>query len=128
MTKKTTFFEGLSWFKFTNLGLALGTALNVYTSATKIVSGPKRRFFWEIPLKWLLPTYCALPCCKIWGKNLLNRSCDYTFLISGNDWAKKENFLKPSLHFSCAYCMPYYAGKFQKYYYSRSCDIRLCDF
>ena len=31
LTKKNTFFEGWSWFKFNNLGLALGIALEFYT-------------------------------------------------------------------------------------------------
>ena len=30
-----TFFEGLSWFKFNNLGLALGTNLKFSTSVAK---------------------------------------------------------------------------------------------
>ena len=38
LTRKTTFFEGWSWFnwfKFNNLVLALGTSLKVYTSVAK---------------------------------------------------------------------------------------------
>ena len=35
MTRKTTFFEGWSWFKLNNLGLALGTNLKFYTSFSK---------------------------------------------------------------------------------------------
>ena len=35
MTRKTKFFEGWSWFKFNDLGLALGTNLKFYTSAVK---------------------------------------------------------------------------------------------
>ena len=35
MTKKTAFCEGWSWFKFSNLGLALGTDLRPYTSVLK---------------------------------------------------------------------------------------------
>ena len=35
MTRKTAFFEGWSWFKFNNLGLALGTSFNLYTSVSK---------------------------------------------------------------------------------------------
>ena len=30
--KKNTFFEGLSWFKFNNFGLALGMALKLYSN------------------------------------------------------------------------------------------------
>ena len=35
LTGKTAFFEGWSWFKFNNLGLALGTNLKFYTSVAK---------------------------------------------------------------------------------------------
>ena len=35
VTRKTTFFKGWSWFKFNNLGLALGMALKFYTSLAK---------------------------------------------------------------------------------------------
>ena len=35
LTKKTAFREGWSWFKFNNLGLALGTDLKFYTSVLK---------------------------------------------------------------------------------------------
>ena len=35
MTRKTAFFEGWSWFKFNNLGLALGTNLKFYSSVAK---------------------------------------------------------------------------------------------
>ena len=33
--QKNRFFEGLSWFKFNNLGLALGTNLKFYTSVER---------------------------------------------------------------------------------------------
>ena len=35
MIRKTAFFEGRSWFKLNNLGLALGTNLGFYTSLSK---------------------------------------------------------------------------------------------
>ena len=35
LTRKTAFFEGWSWFKFNNLGLALGTNLKFYSSTEK---------------------------------------------------------------------------------------------
>ena len=35
MTRKTAFYEGWSWFKFNNLGLALGTSLKFYTSVAR---------------------------------------------------------------------------------------------
>ena len=41
LTRKTAFFEGWSWFKFNNLGLALDTNLKFYTS---VVKGLKLKF------------------------------------------------------------------------------------
>ena len=41
MTRKTTFFEGWSWFKFNNLGLALGMTLKFYT---RVAKGLKLKF------------------------------------------------------------------------------------
>ena len=35
MTRKTTFCEGLPWFKFNNFGVALGTNFKFYTSVAK---------------------------------------------------------------------------------------------
>ena len=35
LTKKTAFLEGWSWFKYNNLGLALGTNLKLYISEAK---------------------------------------------------------------------------------------------
>ena len=35
MSRKTAFFEGWPWFKFNNLGLALGMGLKFYTSVAK---------------------------------------------------------------------------------------------
>ena len=39
LTRKTTYFAGWSWFKFNNLGLALGMALKFYTSMAKGLKG-----------------------------------------------------------------------------------------
>ena len=47
MTRKTAFFEGWSWFKSNNLGLALGTSLKFYTSVAKR-SKLKVRKFWGL--------------------------------------------------------------------------------
>ena len=47
MTRKTAFFEGWSWFKFNDLGLALGTNLKFYTSLSK-ESKLKVRKFWRL--------------------------------------------------------------------------------
>ena len=43
MTRKTAFFEGWSWLKFNNLGLALGTNLKFYTRVAKglKIDGPE---------------------------------------------------------------------------------------
>ena len=37
LTRKTTFFEGFSWLKFNNLGLALDIALKFYVSVAKVI-------------------------------------------------------------------------------------------
>ena len=50
-TRKTAFFEGLSSFKFNNLGLALGRNLTFYTSVAKGLK-PKTRKFWAV-----IPTF-----------------------------------------------------------------------
>ena len=49
MTSKTTFFEGWPWFKFNNLGLALGTNLKFYTSLSKGLKLKLRKFWGVIP-------------------------------------------------------------------------------
>ena len=45
LTRKTAFFEGWSWFKFKNLGLALGMNLTFYTSVAKGLKLKVRRFW-----------------------------------------------------------------------------------
>ena len=52
MTRKTTLFEGWSWFKFNNLGLALGTNLKFYTSMSKELQFKVRKF-WKIILTFV---------------------------------------------------------------------------
>ena len=42
--KKTAFFDGWSWFKFNNLGLAQGTKLKFYTSLSKGLKLKVRKF------------------------------------------------------------------------------------
>ena len=44
LIKKTGFFEGWSWFKFNNLGLAPGTNSKFYTSAAKGLKLKVRKF------------------------------------------------------------------------------------
>ena len=48
-TRKTVFIEGWSWFKFNNLGLALGTNLKFYTSLSKGLKLKVRKFWRLIP-------------------------------------------------------------------------------
>ena len=45
MTRKATFFDGLSWFKFNNLGLTLGMTLKFYTSLAKGLKLKVRKFY-----------------------------------------------------------------------------------
>ena len=47
--QKNCFFEGLFWFKFNNLGLALGTNLLFYTSVGKGLKLKIRNFYGLIP-------------------------------------------------------------------------------
>ena len=44
MTKKTNFPEGLSWFKFNKLGLALGMAITFYKSEPERIKLKIRKF------------------------------------------------------------------------------------
>ena len=44
LTRKTTFFEGWSWFKFSNLELAIVMALKCYTSLAKGLKLKDRKF------------------------------------------------------------------------------------
>ena len=49
MIRKNSFFEGWSWFKFNNLGLALGTNLKFYTSVAKGLNLKVRRILGLLP-------------------------------------------------------------------------------
>ena len=49
MTRKTTFFEGWSWFKFNKVGLALGMVLKFYTSETKRLKLQVSKYLGLIP-------------------------------------------------------------------------------
>ena len=63
LTWKTTFFEGWSWFKFNNLGIAPGKNLKFYTSVAKGLK-LKVRKFWR-----LIPTFV-----KVTGEKLVEGS------------------------------------------------------
>ena len=52
MTRKTASFEGWSWFKFNNLGLARGTNLEFYTNLSKGLK-LKVRKFWGLILTFV---------------------------------------------------------------------------
>ena len=49
LNRKTTFFEGWSWFKFNNLGLTLGTNLKFYNSLLKGLKLKVRKSWSLIP-------------------------------------------------------------------------------
>ena len=49
MTRKSAFFEGLSWFKFDNLGLGLGINVKLYTNVAKRLKLKVRKFGGIIP-------------------------------------------------------------------------------
>ena len=61
MTRKTTFFEGWSWFKFNYLGLTLGMILEFHASVEKGLK-LKVRKFWG-----LLPTFVEVTGEKLVG-------------------------------------------------------------
>ena len=49
MTRKVTFFEGWSWFKFNNLGQTHAMNLKFYTSVAKGLKLKVRKFWGLIP-------------------------------------------------------------------------------
>ena len=49
LARKTTFFEGWPWFKFNDLGLALGMTLKFYTSVTKGLKLKVTKFYGLTP-------------------------------------------------------------------------------
>ena len=49
LARKATFFEGWPWFKFNNLGLALGMTLKFYTSVTKELKLKVTKFYGLTP-------------------------------------------------------------------------------
>ena len=66
LTRKTVFFEGWSWFKFNNLGLALSISLKFYSSVAKELK-LKVRKFWE-----LIPTFIEVTGEKLVGERLFD--------------------------------------------------------
>ena len=86
MTRKTTFFERWSWFKFNNLGLALGTNLKFYTSVAKRLK-LKVRKFWG-----LISTFVEVTGEKLVAGAFLLASPSWVGLIRSLAWAC--NFIK----------------------------------
>ena len=82
LTRKTAFFEERSWFKFNNLGLALGINLKFYTSLPK-GSKLKVRKFWGLIFfahpSWIGLNMKILHACVCTG-NLIQR------LITSDKW------------------------------------------
>ena len=74
MTRKTTFFEGWSWFKFNTLGLALGIILRFYTSLSK---------GWKLKVR----KFCCLisTFVEVTGEKLVG-GASWIGLISSNWW------------------------------------------
>ena len=50
MTRKTSFFDGWSWFKFNNLALAIGANAKFKTSVAKGLKLKIRKFWGVIPM------------------------------------------------------------------------------
>ena len=50
LTRKTTFFDGWSWFRFDNLRLPLGINLKFYISVAKGLKQKVRKFWRLIPM------------------------------------------------------------------------------
>ena len=65
LTIKIAFLEGWSWFKFNNLGPAVGTNLKFHSSVEKGLK-LKVRNFWE-----LIPTFVEVTGEKLVGKVFL---------------------------------------------------------
>ena len=49
MTTESAFFEGWSWFKFNNLGLAIGMNLKFYTSVVNGLKLKAKKFCGLVP-------------------------------------------------------------------------------
>ena len=79
LTRKIDFFEGWSWFKFNNLGLALGTNLKFYTSLSKGLK-LKVRKFWGLILTFVEVTGEKLVggggAKSGWSRNQMSWNCD----------------------------------------------------
>ena len=68
LTRKTAFFDGWSWFRFNNLGLALGTNWEFYTSVAKGLKLKVRKFL------GLIPTFAEMTGEKLVGGGLFGHT------------------------------------------------------
>ena len=96
MTRKTAFFEELSWFKFNNLRLTLGKKLKFYTSLSKGLK-LKVRKFWVLILTFLKVTGEKLVGGPFCPPPILNRVEDkkcVTKLMNIFDTLSKFSWLK----------------------------------
>ena len=107
LTRRTTFFEGWSWFKLNNWqGVALGTNLKFYTSVGKKLK-LKVRTFWG-----LIPTFV-----EVTGEKLVERGA---FCPSPPPWIGLRAH-------SFDYCLTQIfdmVGYFYYFYYFRSLCLR----
>ena len=83
-TGKTNFFEGCSWFKFNNLGLALAMALKFYTSVAKGLKLKVRKFWGLISTfvevcRWKTGRGAFYPPSWIWLMLWMNASSVFLF-------------------------------------------------
>ena len=69
---KTSFFEEWSWFKFNDLGLALGIALKFYTSVAKGLKVKVKKFSGLIPM-FVEVTGENMVEGAFWAPSILNR-------------------------------------------------------
>ena len=82
LTRKNYFFKGRSWFKFNNLGLALGINLKFYTSVPKGLKLKVRKFC------GLIPTFVEGT-----GKKLVRGSLCLTFSLSCEEELESDKSL-----------------------------------
>ena len=89
LTRESAFFEGWSWFKFNNLGLALGMNLKFHTIVAKGLKLKVKKFY------GLVPTFVEVAGEKMVGKGpfcsppppILNRvNVSLEAIFEGQGW------------------------------------------
>ena len=137
LTRKTAFFEGWSWFRFNNLGLALGRKLKFYTSVAKGLK-LKVRKFWGLSSTFVEVTVEKLvgrtlfasppPLPPFWiGLTVLERDC-----ITGIslwilwDFQKKFFCRTPGSHFShdVVFCFSQISKQLKINSFGRAMEVR----